>query len=585
MTQIMDPSLGLEALREVGYKSTGTAIAELVDNAIEANAKDIDIIAVSENILVNNSMSAQVTQIAVLDNGDGMNEDVLGDCLSLGWGTRLNQKDLTLGKFGFGLKGSSISQGRIVEVYSWQNIEWEKDLSNKVNMSNLNIDKVKENKQTELDPVKKVSLPSFIKKFGYKIKEQPSGTLVVWSNLDKLKFKRVKALKTLLNKELCRIYRHFLVDGDFGSKRNISVQDLNLNSEKLDSIILVPNDPLYLMKPNNLTDYEEEATNIQFEKPFSVEVKYENKENKTLISEIEVYLSIAKPEIQALGGLSEQGKHYAYNTGISFVRAGREIDFGSFGFITSVDARHRWWGIEIRFNPEIDSYFGVNNNKQAVNNIKALDDVTKKDLFAEQDIGFQDQMLVDLTRVITENMSAMMAAITGRGTDKKKNKVSTPVKDKVNKELAKDTTIKTESRNHGAAQTTKEKIAEIIPFILKDNTSLNYDEAEKIAQKTVSYEVDLLTDEWPGNLFLERKPAGQTSIGKINRNTAFYEKFWKKLEDEPDSSGHEALTIVLMALIRAEDELQVLMVDKKALSVFRQKWSDYIDRLLENAAD
>ena len=44
MTQIIDAYLGLMALRQAGYRSTATAIAELVDNSIEAEANDIDII-------------------------------------------------------------------------------------------------------------------------------------------------------------------------------------------------------------------------------------------------------------------------------------------------------------------------------------------------------------------------------------------------------------------------------------------------------------------------------------------------------------------------------------------------------------
>jgi hypothetical protein len=587
MTQIMDPSIGLEALREVGYKSTGTALAELVDNAIEANAADIDIIPVSKKVLVNNTMSLQVTQIAVLDNGDGMEEKILRDCLSLGWGTRLNKKDLKLGKFGFGLKGSSISQGRKVEVYSWQDVDWDSSLNTKVNMCSLDIDKVKDTKQTELDPVIQVALPDFVRKFGYKIKKHKSGTLVVWSNLDKLKFKRVVALINLLNKELCRIYRHFLIDGDFGKKRLITIQDINLSTGKVNPTILVPNDPLYLMTPNNLPDYEDESTNVYFEKPFDIPVKYEDQNGELHKSKIELYLTIAKPETQALGGSSAQGKHYHLNTGISFVRAGREIDFGSFGFITSVDPRHRWWSMEVRFSPELDHVFGVNNNKQAVNGIKALDELTRKDLISEIEINYQDKMLIDLNRAISDNISSMMKAITGRKatSDSDNTSNTNPVKEKVNQELSRDIATNTESKEHGKTLTTDEKIAEIIPFILKDNTSLDETQAEEIAKKTVSYQVELLTDEWPGNLFLDRKPAGNTSIGKINRNTAFYEKFWKKLEEEPDSSGHVALSIVLMALIRAEDELQVLMTDKKALSIFRQKWSDYIDRLLDKAAD
>jgi hypothetical protein len=583
MPQIMNPVLGLEALREVGYKSTGTAIAELVDNSIEANAKDIDIFAISKNVLVNNTMSLRVQNIALLDNGDGMTKEVLSECLSLGWGTRLNSKKHTLGRFGFGLKGSSISQARRVEVYSWQNIDWEKEITNnQVNMASLDLDTIEKHKQNELDPVVKVNLPEFVTKFGYKIKKHKSGTLVVWSKLDKLKFKRVAALVNILNKELCRIYRHYLHDGDFGSKRIISIIDFNLDNNASKTLELIPNDPLYLIAPNNLPKLGNEATNELFEKPFEVNIDYEDSSGKKLKSKFEVILSIAKPEMQKE---NVGNKHYAQNTGISFVRAGREIDFGSFGFITSVDARHRWWGIEIRFNPELDRLFGVNNNKQSVNGVRAFDEAMKKDLFSEEELTYQDKMLIELNKVITENIRSMMKIVMGRGSGLGTSRKTKPVIDIVNEELAKDKRTPTESKEHAASLSTEEKIAERMSFLLKDDTSLDNEELREIAKQTIDYQVDLLTDDWPGNLFLERKVAGNTSIGMINRSTAFYEKFWKKLEEDPDSSGHEALSIVLMALIRAEDELQVVMADKRALSVFRQKWADYIDKLLHTATD
>ena len=118
MAQIIDAYLGLTALRQAGYRSTATAVAELVDNSIEAEASNIDIIAISKEVLINTRTSNQVQKIAVLDNGDGMTTDILENCLSLGWGTRLNTRE-GLGRFGFGLKGASISQARRVEVYSW----------------------------------------------------------------------------------------------------------------------------------------------------------------------------------------------------------------------------------------------------------------------------------------------------------------------------------------------------------------------------------------------------------------------------------------------------------------------------------
>ena len=77
MTHIIDAYLGLAALRQAGYRSTATAVAELVDNSIEAGASEIDIIAISRSIILSQRKSNQVESIAVLDNGDGMTEEII----------------------------------------------------------------------------------------------------------------------------------------------------------------------------------------------------------------------------------------------------------------------------------------------------------------------------------------------------------------------------------------------------------------------------------------------------------------------------------------------------------------------------
>jgi len=589
MPSIVNAHLALIALRKVGYKSAATAISELVDNAIEAKAKDIDIISLSDNVVGPNRSSLNVLKIAVLDNGEGMPLDTLQNCLSLGWGTRLDGTSGSLGRFGFGLKGSSISQGRRVEVYSWQNMDWNNTNPEdaKVNMSSLDLDTILENNQSELDEVVQIKMPAEIAgRFGFKIKKSPSGTLVVWSKLDQIGFKKVIALTNSLNEELCKLYRFYLSNGDFGKKRNIFIQDVNLNTGVTNPIELVPNDPMYLMAPNNLVGYENEATNLLLES-FSVPVAYLDIEGNISTSEYQIFLSIAKPSIQELGGNSPQGRHYEKNMGISFIRAGREIGFGTYGFTTSSEPRNRWWGMEIRFNPELDELFGVTNNKQEVTNIKALTDSMKQDLF-EDEITLEEKFIVDLNKFISERLKQMMTTVRGRreGT-KARSKNKDPVKEIVNNELNKQTKVQTESKIHSSKLSDDEKIKERVSALLADNSLLTEEGATKIAIETINYEVDIMTDEWSGTAFLDKKMVGNAAMGKVNREHPFYDMFWKELEDAEDPRGFNALSIILMALIRAEDEMQVTMDSKnlKTLGRFREKWGYYIDLLLDKAVD
>ena len=153
-----------------------------------------------------------------------------------------------------------------------------------------------------------------------------SGTLVVWSDLDQMDLKKSSTLTNRLNIDMCRIYRHYIHGGDFGDKRQITIHELDNETQEISSTDLKPNDPLYLMTPNNLPGHEEEATNVIKENLFSIEVDYLDINDKISKSEVEFLITIAKPETQALLGGGPEGRHYKSNLGISFVRAGREID-------------------------------------------------------------------------------------------------------------------------------------------------------------------------------------------------------------------------------------------------------------------
>ena len=106
-----------DALRNTGYKNIESAAAEIVDNSVEANAKDVFMI-ISESI---NPFSGRkvVTEIGFLDPGEGMNVDILGRCLGIGATTRQERKGM--GRFGVGLPQASLHACPEVEVYSWQN--------------------------------------------------------------------------------------------------------------------------------------------------------------------------------------------------------------------------------------------------------------------------------------------------------------------------------------------------------------------------------------------------------------------------------------------------------------------------------
>ena len=89
----------IESLRASDYKNTTYAVAELVDNSVDARAKHIEIMCMD----VKNYGTGRhhLDKIAVLDDGRGMDEDKLRRSLKFGDGKESKPDDL--GKFGMGL--------------------------------------------------------------------------------------------------------------------------------------------------------------------------------------------------------------------------------------------------------------------------------------------------------------------------------------------------------------------------------------------------------------------------------------------------------------------------------------------------
>jgi hypothetical protein len=353
---IIPAPTAIETFRDSGYKSTAAALAELIDNSIEAEASTIQVLTFEEPVTLPNRTVHRISKIAVYDNGKGMDPHTLKLSLQFGMGTRMQSRK-GIGRFGIGLPNASISQCRHVRVYSWQN--------GKCYTTYLDVDEIRETKQQNANPVTASELPlDILDQIEGKLNKD-SGTLVIWSKCDRLDINRSSTLYSNMERDLCRIYRHFLDnDNSYGYKI-----DVKLIVTGKDRIVrqLMANDPLYLLTPNNTPDHNAESTNVLYGNVITLDVPYDEEGNA---SPVEIRFTMALPEIQSLGGGSKLGKHYERNTGISIVRACREIDFGDFGFFNPREERQRWWGCEIRFDPVLDELFGVTNNKQSVRGIR-----------------------------------------------------------------------------------------------------------------------------------------------------------------------------------------------------------------------
>ena len=65
---IIPPQLAVKAMRDSGYRNTAYALAELIDNSIQANASEVELICLEELRSVNAQNRLQLKQIATIDN-------------------------------------------------------------------------------------------------------------------------------------------------------------------------------------------------------------------------------------------------------------------------------------------------------------------------------------------------------------------------------------------------------------------------------------------------------------------------------------------------------------------------------------
>jgi hypothetical protein len=198
------------SLRDLGY-SLETAVADLIDNSISADATDIGVFC---------DMSRNTPVLVIVDNGRGMLEDEVIAALRHGAidpSKKRGPKDL--GRFGLGLKTASFSQCRRLTVVSTVNgknagAEW-------------NLDEVEKNDDwliAILDSDEITAQPYF-ETLG------DTGTLVIWRDLDRLfedetgrrRDEIVNEKLTVVERHLSLVFHRFL-GGEVKGRRKLTIR-------------------------------------------------------------------------------------------------------------------------------------------------------------------------------------------------------------------------------------------------------------------------------------------------------------------------------------------------------------------------
>lgn len=329
------------ATRDTGYRSTASAVAELVDNAIQARAKVIRIFVEQEGVGVERRV-----RLAVLDDGIGMDRKTLRTALRFGGSSRFDDRS-GQGRFGMGLPNASVSQARRVEVYSWSKGE-------ATVFSYLDVDEIEAGNQSEVPLPKSRDVPAFARRYVKK-----SGTLVIWDRCDRLDNRKASTVAEKLLQPLGQQFRYFLQDG----------LSLSINGVEVE-----PFDPLFL-NGDSAT-----AKAVPFGKSLEYEVRIPNSPSRTSIVTVR-FSELPINEWYALPIEEKRDFGITKAAGVSVIRAKREIDYGWWFFGDKRKENYDdWWRCEISFEPELDEYFGVTHSKQSITPTDELKAILVPDL-------------------------------------------------------------------------------------------------------------------------------------------------------------------------------------------------------------
>ncbi len=221
----------MESTRAIGY-SIETAIADIIDNSLTAEASEIQICF----------MPYDVPFIAIIDNGKGMESGKLTEAMRYG---SCNPNDTRatndLGRYGLGLKTASLSQCRCLTVVSKQ--------KNIINARQWDLDHIALTKKwslLQLTDKEIIELPFIDKLFA-----NDSGTFVLWSKLDKFTIGSV-SFEEAFNNQMDRVREHL----ELVFHRYLSGDGVKKVCISINGIDIIAFDPFFSAKSNIMMDDE-----------------------------------------------------------------------------------------------------------------------------------------------------------------------------------------------------------------------------------------------------------------------------------------------------------------------------------------
>jgi Histidine kinase-, DNA gyrase B-, and HSP90-like ATPase len=542
----------VRGIRDLGYKSTAFALDELIDNAIQASARNIH---VAFGYAKGNASEKKPEMLAMIDDGHGMDPAMIR--ASVIWGGTHRHDDRTgYGRYGYGLPSSCVSIGRRYTVFSkiaggdWHSVY-------------VDLEEIEEHFKKGQGPAYAnlpvpATLPEWVSAYVAKhFKSFEGGTVVVIEKIDRLDYKTTRSLSDFLLQEFGVTYRNVM--------REVTLVVNGATVEATDPLFLTPGARFYDID-------EDRAVALP---PLEIEVKDRVSGEVAGIVKVRfsqmpsTFLRVPEDKLKAKGGKNNSRFPIRRrNNGIVVLRAGRQIDVVNVQCDwTKFQTNDHYVGVEIDFPPTLDEEFSITTSKQQIHLSNRLWDILDQ-------AGVYDSIVAMRSAYKNE------ADIIRHKWEDSQAKSKEPQKRPSEAAIEKAQRYFTQPSNEPTPEQAEESLDnfEREATKLAAQTDVPKEEAKKILEgraKTTPFKVDY--EDMPGSPFYRMVPVGGQKVLYINRAHRFHSDLYASAQATPSVRfALEALLFVMgTAEIRASEDRQLFYEQERAL------WSNNLNTTLK----
>lgn len=321
------------SLRDIGYDFV-SALADIVDNAISAQATRVDVLL---------DFDGAESRVIIADDGTGMSETTLNEALR--FGSRRDYAADDLGRFGLGLKTASLSQCRRLTVASRRAPIQRRIVARELDLAEIeDTDRWIVLDATETDAYD-IALPWL---------DQRPGTVVVWDDLDRVlqadrvspgwQRRRFSSLARRSADYLGMVFHRFIEGDADGQKLTITV-----NGEKVRAWNpFAPGEPERIELPESVFEVESDGLLDEVRvRPFVLP-------SRNLFSSQEEFDRLSGP------------RKWNRQQGLYVYRADRLIQSGGWCGLRAADEHTKLARAALDFPPMLDELFQLNVAKMRV---------------------------------------------------------------------------------------------------------------------------------------------------------------------------------------------------------------------------